>query len=337
MGKANKRNEVRWMATAAMATAGAAALLALAPTPTRAALSVNVVQDTWLDGTDTDPAAPQYSEYGTDTDADGNIESVWYQGGVGTLDPVGAGGPERGNLTAGGASSATWTTYFTPEATPISLGQADHVKLTWKFIPTNVNATNGSNNLRVALMDSPAASRITANGTPASAAYTGYALFMNMGQTLAVTNPMQLKERAVASGDTLSTSGNWGANGVASANLATAGTNGATGFVAGTEYTLVMDLSRTLSDQLQVDASMSGGSLNNTGSINLSFTDPSPNMGSFNFDTFQVRPSGATTTAELFDTTLFKVEAPIPEPASMALLAGPALAMMFRRRRNATR
>jgi len=315
------------------AATAAAALMVLAPASSRAALSVNVVNDTWLDGTDSDPAAPQYSEYGTDTDTAGTIESVWYHGGVGTLDPVGAGGPQRGNLTAGGTSSATWTTYSTPEATPISLAQGDHVKLTWKFIPTNVNATNGSNNLRVALMDSPAASRISANGTPGSAAYTGYALFMNMGQTLAVTNPMQLKERAVASGDVLSTSGNWGANGVASANLATAGTNGATGFVSGTEYTLVMDLSRTLADALQVDASMSGGTLNNTGSINISYTDTSPNTGSFNFDTFVVRPSGATTTAELFDTTLFKVEAPIPEPASMTLLVGPALAMMFRRRK----
>src|SRR4051794_29260427 len=107
-----KRNASGWMLAAA---ASAAAFAVFAPAPSRAALSVNVVNDTWLDGTDTDPASPQYSEYGADSDTDGNIESAWYQGGVGSLDPVGAGGPERGNLTAGGASSATWSTYFTPE------------------------------------------------------------------------------------------------------------------------------------------------------------------------------------------------------------------------------
>ena len=55
-----------------------------------------IVNDTWKDGTDSDPASPVYSEYGVDSDADGDLESAWYQGGAGTLDPVGAGGPQRG-------------------------------------------------------------------------------------------------------------------------------------------------------------------------------------------------------------------------------------------------
>ena len=40
-----------------------------------------VVNDTWQDGTRTDPAAPTYSENGTDSDADGNIESAWFNAG----------------------------------------------------------------------------------------------------------------------------------------------------------------------------------------------------------------------------------------------------------------
>ena len=108
-----------------------------------------LVNDTWLDGTDTDPASPVYSENGVDADLDTNLESVWYQGGVGTLDPTGAGGPQRGNMTAGGTQSASWTTYFTPEASPVSLNQGDKVRVTWKFIPTNVNASNTSNNLQM--------------------------------------------------------------------------------------------------------------------------------------------------------------------------------------------
>ena len=38
-----------------------------------------LVNDTWQDGTRTDPASPTYSENGTDTDADGNLESAWFQ------------------------------------------------------------------------------------------------------------------------------------------------------------------------------------------------------------------------------------------------------------------
>src|SRR5262245_60188494 len=179
-----------------------------------------IVNDTWLDGTDTDPASPQYSEMGVDSDVDNDLESVWYQGGAGTLDPVGAGGPERGNLTAGGTSSATWTTYFTPEATPVTLANAgDAMKITWVYRLTNVAASNTSQNFRFAAMDSPSAQRISANGTPAAGAYTGYAIFANMGATLGNSSPYALRERVVASGDTLSTSANWGANGVASANL----------------------------------------------------------------------------------------------------------------------
>src|SRR6478609_4247429 len=91
-----------------------------------------IVNDTWKDGNDTDPASPVYSEYGVDSDADGSLESVWYKGGAGTLNPVGTGGPERGDLTGTGASSASWTTYFTPAATPVTLANSgDSVKVTW--------------------------------------------------------------------------------------------------------------------------------------------------------------------------------------------------------------
>jgi hypothetical protein len=330
MGKSKRSGGSRWV----VAAAAMAGLMAFAPATSPASLSVTVVNDTWLDGTDSDPAAPQYSEYATDSDADNNIESVWYQGGVGTLDPTGAGGPLRGDLTAGGTQSGTWTTYFTPEATPVTLAQGDTLKVTWKFKPTGTNATNTSQNFRVALMDSPAAQRISANGSPASGAYTGYSMFMNMGQTLGNSSPFQLRERVVASGDTLSTSGNWGANGVANTGLGNGATSGTHGYDDGTEYTLVMMLTRNVTDGLDIASTMSGGTLNGTGTASVNITDPSPN--GFTFDMFQVRPSSATGTAQIFDTTLFQVEAPIPEPASAALLAAPAVAMMLRRRRLQT-
>ena len=117
----------------AVAVAAVAAAAAMVLSPASHARAGQIVNDTWLDGTDSDPAAPTYSEHGVDADADGNVESAWFQGGVGTLDPVGAGGPLRGNMTAGGASSASWTTYTTSEANQISLAQGETMRVTWQF------------------------------------------------------------------------------------------------------------------------------------------------------------------------------------------------------------
>jgi hypothetical protein len=314
---------------AATFAAAIGALLLGAASPARAATLVN---DTWLDGTDSDPAAPVHSEMGVDGDVDNDLESAWYQGGTGTLDPVAAGGPLRGNLTAGGTSSGSWTTYFTPEASPVTLAQGETLKVTWQFSLTNVGAANTSQNFRVALVDTPAANRLSANGSPGTAAYTGYGMFMNMGApTLGNSSPFQLRERAVASGSFLSTAGDWGANGVANTGLANGATSGNAGYEAGVTYTMIWELERTLLDELQVDVSIAGGTLDGDGLASVSVLDASPN--GFTYDTFGIRPSSAVGTAEIFDTSLFKVEyTAIPEPASLTVLGLSGLAILRRRR-----
>ncbi len=284
-----------------------------------------IVNDTWKDGTDSDPASPTFSENGVDSDADGDIESAWLQGGDGTLDPVGAGGPERATFTSpAGTSSAAWTTYFTPEGSEATLANAgDKLVVTWKFTPTNINNGGGSNtsqNFRFAVADSvvgAGSARTTGNGTLANAVYTGYTIFGNMGTTLGNSHPFQLKARtATATGKFLDNSGDWGTA------LADGAVTGNHGFDSGTAYTMTWTMTRDLvtPTSLDIDVKITGGTtLNGSGTEEATFVDAAPT--SFKFDTFGIRPSSALTTAAQFDTSLFSVELiSVPEPTSLVLM-----------------
>lgn len=290
-----------------------------------------VVNDTWIDGTDDDPASPVFSENGVDVDNDGDIESVWFQGGGGELNPAGPGGPLQMVLDGGpsGTSSSSWTTYFTPEGSEVNLAAPGQtLRLTWIFSTNDVNASNGSQNFRLALVDSPASSRIDTNGTPGNAAYKGYGIFANMGETFGHSDPFELVERTnpdLASA-LLSSSGSWEDDDLA----AKTGTNGNHGYDDNTTYTLIMELTRTPADELTVSATISGGTINGTGSMTVTSTDPTPQ--SFIYDTFALRPSSAATTTDQFDTHLFRVQL-VPEPASALLFALGAACMAFVRRR----
>jgi pectate lyase len=260
-------------------------------------LSANIVNDTWQDGTRADPAAPVYSENGMDSDADGDLESAWYfTGSSGTSMTASPGHL----ITTVGSSSSSWMTYFTPEGSEINLASpGDSMKITWVFTPATIGANNTSQNFRMAIVNTPSGSRLTADGGPASAAFTGYAMFMNMGGTLGGSKPFNLMVRNVASSDLLSTSGNW-------LSLTNGATSGNHGYDSGTQYTFVITMTRNAANGLEIAASMTGGTLNNSGTAALTYTDAVPN--SFTFDSFALRPSAAASTAAQFDTTLFKAE-----------------------------
>jgi len=292
---------------------------------TRAAV---VVRDQWSDGTRTDPAAPVYSEFGVDGDLDGNLESAWYNAGTGATMT-----PSVGHLVlaAASASSASWTTFYTPEASPITLANTgDQLKITWAFTPQGVNTSNTSQNFRMAVMQTPAGSRISSDAAPNTATYgspgnAAYAMFMNMGQTTGNGNSFNLKKRSVVtSSDILATSGNWGTS------LANGLGNGAVGYASGTQYTFTETFTRNAANGLDIVATMAGGTIGGTGLVTASATDATP--AGFTFDTFTLRPSTPETTATSFDTTLFQVEGPVPEPASLALLGLGSVAMLRRRR-----
>lgn len=296
-----------------------AASLTFLTTPAKAAINV-LVNDTWKDGNDTEPLATSgntlFAENngvtGSDADGDGDLESAWLQGGGGALDPVGANGPLRGTVTT---SSSSWTTFFTQEATPVTLAATgDSIKVTWTFSLTTINASNGSQGFNFALVDSPESSRYTANGSTIDGAYHGYRISANMGQTLGNASPFQLRKRSVSSGNLLASSANWA---TVLGNGATTGTHG---YDEATDYTLTWQITRRSDNGLDIDAKMVGGTLNGTGTAEVIFTDPTPvgddpitgPFGSYTYDTFAIRPSsGGQTgglTADTFDTKLFKVE-----------------------------
>src|SRR5262245_50961902 len=106
---------------------------------------LDVVRNTFQDADRTDPASPVYSENGVDVDLDGDIESALYVGGTGSTIPT---TPGHAVFTLG-TGSANMTTYFTPEATPVTLANAgDSLRVTWVFTPGTVNAANTSQNFR---------------------------------------------------------------------------------------------------------------------------------------------------------------------------------------------
>jgi hypothetical protein len=296
------------------------------------ALAALVVNDQWRDTNRTEPTttttAGPYSENGVDADGDGDIESRWWRSGTsGTMNvnqPGGGaainGSPNvlRTNTTT--ATSASWTTYFTPESTTVNLAnQGDSMLVTWKFTPITVNsASTSGSGFRLAVVNSTSTGRVAADATPISDTYTGYAIFMNMNTTLGAADPFALLERtnpAVASAF-LSAGGSW-------TQLDDEETSGVAGYTSGTEYTFTMSFAHNNSDGLDIAASMTGGSVGGDGSLNVTFTDTTPNGSSFAFDTFGLRPSTLEDSAAFFETSLFRVEffaAPVPEVSSFLLL-----------------
>ena len=274
-------------------------------------------------GSGTYPASPIYSEGSFDADSDGNLESAWYQGGGGTMSVVNATpnvtpGLLRKDMAASGSSS--WTTYFTSDANPITLVNAgDKMTITWTFSLTGVSTSSSTTGgWRLAVVDSPNASRLTSDASPGSSTYSGYALWMNMATSLGSADPFQLRERAApaTSSAMLSAAASW--TSIIDQEAAS------TGYADGVTYTFTFTAERTAAAALQINASMTGGSVGGDGSLNVSFLDTSPNGGSFSFDTFTLRPGQASDAATRFDTSLFRVDllhsAPIPEGSAFALM-----------------
>jgi hypothetical protein len=280
-----------------------------------------LVNDTWADG--------NRSSSGPDG---GGIDSAWYANSTANL--TASVGHLAGTVAA--ASSASWTTYITDTfANSVNLANVgDSIKIAWVFSMTGVNAGNASQGFHMGILQSPNGGRLAADGTPASQVYAGYGSFWNIGTTLGRGNNdnFDLMEWAVSGG----------ANAFLSASAAYskigtgAGANTATGYADGVTYTYQFTAARTASG-LQLDQSISGGTLNGTGGMTNSFLDTT--VSSFTFDTFGMRPTAGSVAATGFDTTQFEVEfiPAVPEPAAAALLGLGSLGLILARRRQVRR
>lgn len=292
--------------------------------------AIPIVNDTWIDGTRTDPASTIYSEEGSDNDGDGDIESAWYhQGSAGTSTTVINANPgsSPGILRSlVGTGSTSLTTYFTKESSPITLvNSGDSINITWQFTPTGVtaNAAPGQS-FRIAVVDSPLANRLLADGAPGSAIYPGYSIFGSMSTTVNHANPFNLMERNIGLGSTafLSASAAW-------TSLDDEEVAALPGYTDGILYTFTFRATLNYLGGLDIYSSMAGGTLGGDGLHEVTYTDATPST--LTFDTFAVRPSSSQTTASQFDTSLFRVER-VPEPASAALLGLGVLALIGARR-----
>ena len=259
--------------------------------PGRAALYID---DFWSDGTRTDPAAPVYSENGTDADADGSIESAWFTSSSGSLTAT------TSNLTLSVGSGAVFAlTYFTSNSVgPAQLNVGDTLTATIRLTFNGLAAAPGSAGFRIGLFDyadSTLSPKRVANDGSISGnnvlgnGVHGYAVFQTMGTTFSGTSPMDLRVRTNMT-DTalLGTSGAWKSLGTGPGS-----TNGFGGFANGINYTLQITLQRTGTNALSFTVSW----LNPTNDALLTTTVTDNSVTNFNFDAIALRPQKASDSA----------------------------------------
>jgi hypothetical protein len=269
-----------------------------------AATTLTLVNDTWADGNR------------TSSGPDGSwIDSPWYYSGTGAGMTV---TPGNLNAVVPATSSASWLNYFAPDASPVSLATAgDSLSITWAFTTGTIGQLNTSQNFRLGVLDSPSGSIVSSDVAAANGIYSGgYAMFMNMYTTLGNANPFRLVKRSNTStaSNQLGTSSDWG---TALGNGATSGNHG---YDNATPYVYTMTLTRNASSGIDIVSTMTGGTLNGTGTATVSATDATP--GTYTFDTFSIRPSSSTSTADAFNFTHYAVIytfTEVPEPATLTL------------------
>lgn len=201
-----------------------------------------------------------------------------------------------------GTGSRTWWAYFADTNTPVQLGVGQEIRCTVNFTVFGVGAQNGNRHLRYALLHSGVYQQpLTNSGTIRNDNLTGYGQSMNFGTSFglppfsAFADTNSVDGQAVISKSTeLDGIGDDGG-----------GTTNDPAFTDGVPYTLILSVTKTASDSVDITTTVFGSTLNN-GMITQTVTDTT--YAYTNFDTFVMRPNASTTTATNFTFTGFKIE-----------------------------
>jgi hypothetical protein len=298
---------------ASSATSAVASVTLTAPTVSPTGL---VLHDKFFDTDDigfnsrnNTPVAISNSVWFTTTEPEGNprlrIEPL-----IGS-DPVMIGTPISG-------TSSLWLGYFTkPEDAPIHLGIGRTLRVTMPFTPNAFTAQTNNGALRFGLFNyADGGNRIITDGnnvtgsTGNGAGVRGYMLSVDFGPTFTANSPLSLLAR-IGMGDN-NLMGTTGAYQSMGSGPAGGGYTNVTAFQAGITYNLVLSVTRTDVNSVNLSVSISGGGTNWTHSA----TDNE--FANYRFDSFAIRPNSLETSADSFTFTDFIVEVlqsaiPVPQ------------------------
>lgn len=198
-----------------------------------------LLDDTWAGGTRSLQNLP--------------AQSAWFGSGAGT------------NLTAAinalnfwnGTNAVAGITYFTPNpTTPVALNVGDTLKATLKLVLTGVAPGNSAQGMHIGLFDfadsalSPP--QVSADGFAASgqgAGVQGYCLFQNLGTSLVLPSPMDIRVRTNLPSVSLLAS-----NTDFRSLSGVVASNNFPGFIAGRPYVLTLTVSRAAASSLAFSA-----------------------------------------------------------------------------------
>jgi len=208
--------------------------------------------------------------------------------------------------------SSEWSTYFTAAGSPVHLNVGDTLTLalTFKINGMGVGGTS-SKTFNVGVFDSSAGTRLTTDGAPPCASYTGYVLQNSFAATW-LAGPTWYERTNTASTDALKTTAD-------NSKLTPSGafSSGSQYFTNLGTYTLTLTLTHTNQSQMVMTAAWSGGGLTNT------VTDTNVLVLTTNFDTFIVRPTSDNTTATNIIYTEFKVTGPTGSASAPLIVSSP--------------
>ena len=196
------------------------------------------------------------------------------------------------------SSAILGVSYFgANSSSPVSLAVGDTLSATIKFTFAGVAAGNTSGSFKIGIFDfadstlSPkwATADLSSNSGQGSGV-AGYALFQSFGATFNNGTPMNLLKRTTTSDSSLlGTSGDFTTLGSGPGS-----TNGFGGFVAGTQYSLQLSVTRSNATTLVISATWQNVT-NSSSSLTWSVVDTGAT--SFNFDGIGFRPAAASSTA----------------------------------------